>query len=82
LQKKGRRLETLTEKQCEYVAQLAEGKSTKEIALQNSVSHHTIRNTLRNARLRIGCPNSISLVATAISEKMILKTESGYRSNF
>lgn len=75
-------METLTEKQCKYVAQLAEGKSTKEIALENSVSHHTIRNTLRNARLRLECPNSISLVATAISEQMILKTDSGYKSNF
>ena len=71
-------MEKLTEKQCKYVAELAEGKSTKQIALDNSVSHHTIRNTLRNARIRLDCPNSISLVATAICEEMIIKSESGF----
>ena len=74
-------MERLTEKQCKYVAELAEGKSTKQIALDNSVSHHTIRNTLRNARIRLNCPNSISLVATAICEEMIVKTESGFLPN-
>ena len=71
-------METLTEKQCKYVSELAEGKPTKQIASDNMVSHHTVRNTLRNARIRMGCPNSISLVALAICEGMIVKKDSGF----
>ena len=71
----------LTEKQTEYVCGLAGGNSTLEIARNSSVSHHTVRNTLRNARVRMDCPNSVNLVATAISDGLIVKNGKGFVPN-
>lgn len=71
----------LTKKQTEYLCDLADGKSTYEIANHKSVSHHTVRNTLRNARVRMDCANSVSLVAEAISQGMIVKNGKGFIPN-
>lgn len=61
----------LTNRQAFYVAELASGKNTLQIANDNYVSHHTVRNTLSKARERVGAYSSFHLVAMAIANGWI-----------
>jgi len=58
--------DNLTSRQIQYVALLASGKSTLEIAKELVVSHHTVRNTITKAKERIGANSTYNLVAVAI----------------
>ncbi len=70
-------IDNLTVKQRFYVAQLASGKSTLQIATDNYVSHHTVRNTITKAKERIGANSTANLIATAIEKEWINKTKDG-----
>jgi DNA-binding CsgD family transcriptional regulator len=63
---------TLTPKQAFYVSQLASGKNTIQIASENYVSHHTVRNTISKAKDRVGAISTFHLVALSIQNEWIL----------
>ncbi len=56
----------LTPKQSLYIAEMASGKNTYQIAFDNNVSEHTVRNTLAKARDRVNSPSTTHVVAIAI----------------
>lgn len=66
----------LTEKQRVYLAALACGKSTLQIADDFVVSHHTVRNTLTKAKERVGATSTANLIAIAVTEGWIHKNGS------
>lgn len=61
----------LTNKQREYLAALASGHSTLEIAEQFVVSHHTVRNTITKAKERVGASSTANLIAVAVERGWI-----------
>jgi DNA-binding CsgD family transcriptional regulator len=64
--------ENLTPKQLEYVAALASGRNTFEIAAEKYVSHHTVRNTINKAKERVGATSTYNLVAIAVEKDWII----------
>lgn len=73
----------LTLKQKEYLALLASGLNTLEIADVCVVSHNTVRNTLVKAKERIGAESTGNLIAIAVDKGWIKKdtNEPPYRYN-
>ncbi len=63
--------DNLTPKQTLYVSELASGKTTIETALDNFVSHHTVRNTIAKAKERVGARTTANLVAIALEKGWI-----------
>lgn len=61
----------LTPAQKTYISDLASGFSVKESALARNVSKHTVRNTISQAKERVGAITTINLVAMAISKGWI-----------
>lgn len=64
--------DSLTPKQLQYISEMASGLSTLDIANRNFVSKHTVRNTIRTAKDRIGAVSTVNLIATAISKGWIV----------
>lgn len=60
-----------TLKQREYIAILASGGSTHDVADTCFVSPHTVRNTIVAAKERTGASSTTNLVAMAISKGWI-----------
>jgi DNA-binding CsgD family transcriptional regulator len=69
--------DNLTLKQREYIALLASGLSTLEIAAACFVSHHTVRNTIAKAKERIGAKSTANLVAVAVQKGWVLDVGDG-----
>lgn len=57
----------LTRRQREFVASLASGRNTDEIAEEFDVSQFTVRNTITNAKERVGATSTNNLIALAVS---------------
>lgn len=64
-------LDNLTNKQREYVADTASGKSTFDIADEKYVSQNTVRNTITSAKERVGASSTTNLIAMAITKGWI-----------
>jgi DNA-binding CsgD family transcriptional regulator len=62
----------LTDKQVIYLADLASGLTTLEVAKKQYVSHHTVRNTITKAKERVGAETTNNLVALSIFKKWIV----------
>jgi DNA-binding CsgD family transcriptional regulator len=61
----------LTPKQRQYLAALACGKSTLEVAQDFVVSHHTVRNTITKAKERVGATSTANLIALSVDKGWI-----------
>ncbi len=61
----------ITPKQVLYIQELASGKNAPQIAADNFVSTHTVRNTISNAKERVGAKSTFHLVSMAIINEWI-----------
>lgn len=66
---------SLTISQKRYVADLASGLLVKESAIIRNVSPHTIRNTIANAKERVGARTTNNLISIAVFNKWIVPDE-------
>lgn len=66
--------DNLTDKQKEYVALTASGRSTLDIAEESIVSQHTVRNTLTAAKERVGASSTTNLIAMAVEKGWIIRS--------
>lgn len=62
----------LTKRQLLYISEIASGLSTINVAARNHVSRHTVRNTIRSAKDRIGATSTSNLIATTILKEWIV----------
>ena len=63
--------DNLTKKQREYLAYIASGLSVGETAEFCNVSPHTVRNTITNAKERVGAVSTSNLIAAAVANEWI-----------
>ncbi len=63
----------LTPKEISILESLAEGKSAHEIALDQTVSIHTVRNHIQNTLTKLGAHSQLQAVVIAQSERIIPK---------
>lgn len=66
-----------TLKQREYIAILASGGSTHDVAEACVVSPHTVRNTIVSAKERTGASSTTNLIAMAITRGWIKENNEG-----
>lgn len=62
----------VTSAELKVVQGIAEGKTSKEIALERSVSHQTVEAQRRNLLKRLECKNMPHLITTLFREKILL----------
>lgn len=61
----------LTRREAEVIRFTAQGKTLEEVAQILSISRHTVKTHIFNARLRLDATNLMQLVAVSVSRGLI-----------
>ena len=70
---------TLSERECEVLEQIARGHSIDDISADLFLSPHTVRTHIKNILRKMGARTRAHAVAMAISEGLIDRTRVGLR---
>lgn len=63
----------LTKRQIDILARVASGQTADVIAADEYLSPHTVKNTLADAKARVGAPSTANLIALAVSDGTIVR---------